>query len=390
MFNNHGLSLYLAMVRGHVRRLPTGILLCSCTLALLGVMTLYSVAGMSFDPWAKQQILRFMLAFGLLLAVTLVPLQTWLKYAYWVYGGMVVLLVVVFFIGHVGMGAQRWINLGFMHLQPSETMKIGLILALSRYFHGVIPEERKRFSFLMIALLLVAIPFFLVAEQPDLGTAGIIFLSSVVIFFLSGVPMWIFITAALMAPLIGMIGWRYAMHGYQKQRVLTFLDPSRDPLGAGYHITQSKIAFGAGGLFGQGWGQGSQNRLDFIPERHTDFIFSVFAEEFGLIGTVFALSLCLILVGYGYSIALSCRNQFGRLLCLGITSLFFMHVSINLGMITGLVPVVGVPFPLLSYGGTSMLTTMIGFGLICNVAIYRRDEIRRATLGSRQSFWGPR
>jgi rod shape determining protein RodA len=380
--------MYIAMAKAHFRRLPTGILVCSCLLALLGVMTLYSVAGMSFDPWAKKQILRFSFCFALMIGVTLVPLQTWLKYAYWIYGGMVLLLVVVFFVGHVGMGAQRWINLGFMQLQPSETMKIGLIMALARYFHGVIPEERKRVSFLMIALLMIAIPFLLVAEQPDLGTAGVIFASSIVIFFLTGIPMWIFITAGLLAPLIGMIGWRYALHDYQKQRVLTFLDPSRDPLGAGYHITQSKIAFGSGGFWGRGWGQGTQNRLDFIPERHTDFIFSVFAEEFGLVGTVFALSLCLILVGYGYSIALSCRNQFGRLLCLGITTLFFMHVFINLGMITGIVPVVGVPFPLMSYGGTSMLTTMIGFGLICNVSLYRRDEIRRATFGARKSFLG--
>lgn len=160
MSKYHGFSMYTALVKGHLRRLPTGILVCSCLLALLGVMTLYSVAGMSFDPWAKKQILRFAFSFALLLAVTLVPLQTWLKYAYWIYGGMVLLLVVVFFIGHVGMGAQRWINLGFMQLQPSETMKIGLILALAKYFHGVIPEERKRFSFLMVALLLVAIPFF--------------------------------------------------------------------------------------------------------------------------------------------------------------------------------------------------------------------------------------
>ncbi|MFM7622698.1 MAG: FtsW/RodA/SpoVE family cell cycle protein, partial [Alphaproteobacteria bacterium] len=187
MSRYHGFSMYIAMAKGHLARLPTGILVCCGLLALLGVMTLYSVAGMSFDPWAKKQLLRFAFAFALLMAVTLVPLQTWLKYAYWIYGGMVLLLVVVFFIGHVGMGAQRWINLGFMQLQPSETMKIGLILALSRYFHGVIPEERKRISFLMVGLFMVALPFLLVAEQPDLGTAGIILLSSVVIFFLSGV-----------------------------------------------------------------------------------------------------------------------------------------------------------------------------------------------------------
>ena len=274
------------------------------------------------------------------------------------------------------MGAQRWINLGFFQLQPSELMKISLVLALARYFHGLTVEETGRIPLLVPPLLMVLAPAALVLRQPDLGTALLLIAGGGVIFWLAGVRVWKFALILGAALAIIPIGWQF-LRDYQKNRVLTFLNPENDPLGAGYHITQSKIALGSGGLFGKGYMLGSQSHLNFLPEKQTDFIFTMLGEEFGLVGGLALLLLYTMVIMYGYVIALRCRNQFGRLVAIGITSTFFLYVFINIAMVMGLIPVVGVPLPLVSYGGTVMMTILVSFGLLMSVSIHRDIRISR-------------
>jgi len=280
-------------------------------------------------------------------------------------------------IGVVGMGAQRWVDLGLFQLQPSEVMKIALVLALARFYHGIALEEVGRIRWLVVPMVLIMVPVALVMRQPDLGTAILLLATATAILLLAGVRMWKF--AVLFGTILAAIpiAWRFMLHGYQKDRVLTYLNPERDPLGAGYHIMQSKIALGSGGLFGKGFMQGTQSHLAFLPERQTDFIFTMLAEEFGLIGCLGLLSLYILVIVYGYAIALRSRNQFGRLLATGMITTFFLYVFINMAMVMGLIPVVGVPLPLVSYGGTSMMSLLIGFGLILSVYVHRDVVIAR-------------
>ncbi len=347
-----------------------------CLTASVGFGMLYSAAGGNIDPWASRQIVRFGIGFVLMLCVALVDIRIWLRYAYFIYMGALLLLIAVEIAGTIGMGAQRWINLGVFSVQPSEIMKIALVLALARYFHSVRMEEIYRPTRLIIPFLLVLVPAGLVLRQPDLGTAGLMILGSGAIFFAAGVRMWKFglvlVTGIAALP----IGWQF-LRDYQKQRVLTFLNPEQDPLGSGYHIIQSKIALGSGGLFGKGFMAGTQSHLSFLPEMQTDFIFTMLAEEQGLMGALGLLFLYGIILIYGYVFSASCRNQFGRLVSIGITTTFFLYVFINIAMVTGLIPVVGVPLPLISYGGTAMLTLMIGFGLLIGVHINREVLIGR-------------
>lgn len=344
--------------------------------ASVGFAMLYSAANGSFEPWATRQMVRFSIGVGIMLAVAMTNLRVWLKYAYVFYAATLLLLGAVELGGTIGMGAQRWINLGFINLQPSELMKVALVLALARYFHSGNIEDIGRPTYLLAPLLMVIAPTALVLRQPDLGTALMLVIGSGAIFFTAGVRIWKFVVLFLMALVSAPIGWQF-LREYQKQRVLTFLNPESDPLGAGYHIIQSKIALGSGGLFGKGFLQGSQSHLSFLPEKQTDFIFTMLAEEFGLVGGLGLLGLYALILMYGFNIALNCRNHFGRLVGMGVTTTFFLYVFINIAMVMGLIPVVGVPLPLISYGGTAMMTLLLGFGLLLSVHINRDEPIGR-------------
>ena len=339
---------------------------------------LYSAANGQWDPWASRQAIRFGAGLGLLFVAALIHIRLWLRYAYVIYMASFVLLVGVELAGEIGMGATRWINLGFFQFQPSEVMKIALVLALARYFHGVPLEDVNRPRHLGIPLLLVMAPAGLVLRQPDLGTALMLVMIGGAVLVTTGIRLWKFALAGGVALAAVPVAWQF-LRGYQKQRVLTFLNPETDPLGAGYHIIQSKIALGSGGLFGKGFLQGTQSHLNFLPEKQTDFIFTMLAEEFGLFGGLGLLGLYALIIGWGIAIALRSRSQFGRLLAMGLTSTFFLYVFINIAMVMGLIPVVGVPLPLISYGGTAMLSLMLGFGLIICVFLHR--DVQRGKQG---------
>jgi len=345
-------------------------------IASIGFMMLVSAANGSLEPWASRQIVRFCIGFLVMLVVALVDIRIWLKYAYLIYALSLGLLAAVEIIGVSGMGAQRWIDLGLFQLQPSELFKIALVLGLARYFHGLTYVETGRLISLLTPLLLVVAPATLMLRQPDLGTAGMLVLSGGVIFFAAGVRIWKFalMLTACLASLP--VAWTL-LHSYQKQRILTFFDPERDPLGSGYHILQSKIALGSGNIMGKGFMEGTQSHLNFLPEKQTDFIFTMLAEEFGIIGAVGLLVLYSLLIIYGLAISWRARSQFARLLGLGVTSTFFLYVFANIAMVTGLIPVVGVPLPLISYGGTAMLTVLIGFGFLMCVYVHRDVRIAR-------------
>ena len=359
-----------------VLQINWGLVLLVTATASIGVAMLYSAANGSWNPWATRQVLRFGIGLVILISVALIDIRFWWRNAYLIYGVLMMMLVAVEVAGSIGMGAQRWINLGAIKLQPSELMKVGIVLALARYFHGVSADDVKRIPYLFVPLLMIGAPSALVLKQPDLGTALFLIMTGGAIFFIAGVRLWkfgvVFAAAAAILPVV----WT-TLRTYQQKRILTFLDPESDPLGAGYHILQSKIALGSGGLFGKGFMQGSQSHLNFLPEKQTDFIFTMLAEEFGMVGGLVLLGLYLLIMIYGFAISLRSRTHFGRLLAMGITSMLFLSVFINIAMVMGLIPVVGVPLPLISYGGTAMLTLMIGMGFLICTYIHRDVAISR-------------
>lgn len=359
-----------------------GFLLLIIAIASMGFAMLYSVAEGSFDPWASRQMIRFGIGVLILFVVAFVDIRVWMTLAYPAYAVALVLLVGVEFFGFRGMGAQRWIDLGIIQLQPSELMKITLILALARYFHGLTLDQVSRLKYMFLPLVMVGVPFYLTLRQPDLGTALLIGTVGITLFFLAGLAWRYFILGGVAALAAIPIAWGM-LRDYQRQRVLTFLDPESDPLGAGYHILQAKIALGSGGVFGKGFMEGTQAHLNFLPEKHTDFIFTMLAEELGLVGGLTLIGLYFMVLMFGITVGLQTRNQFGRLLAMGITVNFFLYIFINIAMVMGLVPVVGVPLPLVSYGGTAMLTLMMGFGLLMSAYIHRSFEITR----NPAAFW---
>ena len=342
----------------------------------VGVAMLYSAGGGNMDPWAKRQLWRFGAGVACMFFIALVDVRFWLRYAYVIYAAGLLALGVVEIVGSVGMGAQRWIRFGAFQFQPSEFMKVALVLALARYFHRMNIEDIGRIHYLLVPLLLVAAPVALVLRQPDLGTAVMLLAGGGAIFFLAGVRMWKFAVVVVGGLASIPIVWNF-LHEYQRQRILTFLNPESDPLGSGYHILQSQIALGSGGVFGKGFLQGTQSHLNFLPERHTDFIFTMLAEEFGLVGGLLVLVLYAILMVYGLAVAVRARNHFSRLLAMGVTTTILLYVFINTAMVMGLIPVVGVPLPLVSYGGTAMLTVLIGCGFLMNAYIHRDVRIAR-------------
>jgi rod shape determining protein RodA len=364
-----------------VRQVNVGLIVLLTITSSIGFVMLYSAAGGNLDPWASRQITRFGVGLILLLAVAVIDQRLWFRFAYVFYAVALVLLVGVEVAGRIGMGAQRWLALGPLQIQPSELMKIAIVLTLARYFHSLTYEEIGNPIYLIWPTLLVLLPAGLVFKQPDLGSAMLILMTAAVLFFLAGVRIWKFVVIGGAALAIIPIGWQF-LRDYQKQRLLTFIDPEADPLGSGYHIMQSKIALGSGGMWGKGYLQGTQAHLQFLPEKQTDFIFTMLSEEFGFVGGLTLIAVYVLILIYGMAIALRARSQFGRLTAMGIVTSFFIYAFINMAMVVGLLPVVGVPLPLVSYGGTSMMTLMIGFGLVINAYVHRDVVIGRGGFAS--------
>jgi rod shape determining protein RodA len=358
-----------------------GLVLLITIIAGIGFAMLYSVAGGAFSPWADKQMIYFAAGFALMIAAALVDIRVWMQFAYPAYAVSLLLVLAVFLVGHSALGAQRWIALGPLELQPSEPMKIALVLALARYLHGLGVDDVSKPLRLMIPLVMIAMPAFLVLKEPNLGTTMILIADGTALLFLAGLSwFWIVPTVTGIAVAVP-LAWRFLLHDYQKQRVLTFLNPQSDALGTGWNITQAKIAVGSGGVSGKGFLQGTQSRLNFLPEKHSDFIFTNFAEEFGFVGCIALLILFAVVIGYGMQIAMSARSQFARLLAMGVILNFFFYIMINGAMVMGLIPVVGIPMPLISYGGTAMLAVMFGFGLLLSVHVHRQVEIPRLSAG---------
>lgn len=349
--------------------------LALCLIAGAGALMMFSVAGSSWEPWAAAHLFRFGLFFAIMIALAMVDLRVWFALAYPIYGVGLLLLVAVEFVGDVRMGAQRWLDLGFMSFQPSEIMKVGIALALARFYHGISAENARLSWWLLIPAAMIAAPVLLVAHQPDLGTAMLIALTGAAIVVLAGLS-WRIIGTVVVSFLVAIPPMvMFVLHDYQRKRVMTFLNPESDPSGSGYHILQSKIALGSGGFFGKGYGLGSQSQLNFLPEKHTDFIFATLAEEFGFLGCASVLALYAAVIFMALRTASLAHSHFGRLAASGVTATFTLYVLINGAMVMGLAPVVGVPMPLLSYGGTVMMTVMIGFGLVQSVRVHRYTEV---------------
>ncbi len=342
-----------------------------------GFVMLYSVAGGSVDPWMSAQVKRFGVGMALMVGVAMVPIWFWRNVSVVAFGISVLLLLAVEFFGAVGMGAQRWIDLGFMRLQPSELTKITLVMVLAAYYDWLPTNKTSRPLWVLVPILIIIFPTFLVLRQPDLGTALLMLTGGATIMFLAGVH-WAYFATVITAG-VGTIvavfegrgtSWQL-LKDYQYRRIDTFLDPANDPLGAGYHITQAKIALGSGGWTGRGFMQGTQSRLNFLPEKHTDFIFTTLAEEFGFIGAFALLMLYVLIIFFCVVSAMSNKDRFASLLTLGIAMTFFLFFAVNMAMVTGLAPVVGVPLPLVSYGGSAMLVLLVAFGLVQSAHVHR-------------------
>ncbi len=355
-------------------QIPWSFVLLLCAIAGVGYVALYSAGGGGPDPYAAKHAIRFGFGLVIMLCVALVDIRVWAKLSWLAWLGGVGLLVLVLVHGNVGKGAQRWIDLGPLQLQPSELMKITLVMALAAWFQRASWERVGNPLFLIPPAILVLIPVGLILKQPNLGTALITGMIGAAVFFAAGVRLWKFALGLAAIGIAAPIGYEM-LHDYQRARITTFLDPESDPLGAGYNIIQSKIALGSGGLWGKGFLQGTQGHLNFLPEKQTDFIFTMLAEEFGFAGAVFVLGLLGLVVLFCLYVALTCRHQYGRLLAIGLGTNMFLYVFVNIAMVTGSIPVGGVPLPLISHGGSAMLTTMLGFGLLLSVHVHRDAEM---------------
>ncbi len=362
---------------GKILYLNWALVLLLSAVAGVGFLMLYSVAGGSFQPWAEPQIKRFAAGMVVMFAVAMVPIWFWRNMAGLAYGVSILMLMAVEVFGEVGMGAQRWIDLGFIRLQPSEMTKIALVMILAAYYDWLPANRVSRPLFVAIPLSLILLPSALVLKQPDLGTALLLIFGGAAVMFAAGVH-WLYfaVVIALGAGLVSAVlltrgtDWQL-LEDYQYSRIDIFLDPSSDPLGAGYHITQSKIALGSGGWAGQGFMQGTQSQLNFLPEKHTDFIFTTLAEEFGFVGGMSLLVLYGLILVFCIASALQNRDRFSSLLTLGIAATFFLFFAVNMSMVMGMAPVVGVPLPLVSYGGSAMLVLLGAFGLVQSAHVHR-------------------
>lgn len=337
-------------------------------LCAVGLFVLYSATGQSLRA-IEVQSTHVLVAFGIMFIFAQIPPASLQRSALWIYLIGLILMVVVFFFGHIGKGAQRWLNLGFIRIQPSEIMKLAIPLLLAWYYHRI--HLPVTFKSVLIAIPIILIPAALTVKQPDLGTAILLVIAGGSILFLAGLS-WKIITFSLAGLTVCIPFAWYLLHDYQRQRILTFLSPERDPLGSGYHIIQSKIAIGSGGLFGKGWLNGTQANLHFLPEHSTDFIFAVCGEEFGFVGSAILIVLFMLIVMRGIYITINAQDTFSRLLAGSITCTFFVSFFINMGMVTGILPVVGIPLPLISYGGSSMVTMMSSFGILMSIQTHRK------------------
>ncbi len=353
------------------------LILLLVAVASVGGLMLYSVAGGDADPWAEPQMKRFGVGLALMFFVAFVPIWFWRNMSAVAYAVAFLLLIVVEMFGAVGMGAQRWIDLGFIRLQPSEMMKVTLIMLLAAYYDWLDPKKTSRPLWVLIPVVIIIAPTVLVVMQPNLGTSLLLLLVGAAVMFCAGVSLWYFgAVAALGGGAIAAVfvsrgtGWQL-LHDYQYKRIDTFLDPAADPLGAGYNIIQAKIALGSGGWAGKGFMQGTQSRLNFLPEKHTDFIFTTLAEEFGFVGAFSLLTLYGLIIAFCVVSALQNKDRFSSLLILGVAANFFFYLAVNLSMVMGMAPVVGIPLPLLSYGGSVMLVLMVGFGLVQSAHVHR-------------------
>ena len=345
--------------------------------AFSGFVMLISVAGGSLDPWASAQIQRFSIGLLAMFIIAMTPIWIWRNLSVPIYIVALLLLLLVEFLGSTGMGAQRWINLGFINLQPSEVAKVALIMLMAAYYDWLPTDKVSKPLWVLVPVIFISLPVLLVLQQPDLGTSILLLISGVIVMFLAGVH-WVYfgtviaLTGGFVVALFKSRGtdWQL-LQDYQFLRIDTFLDPDKDPLGAGYHITQSKIALGSGGWTGRGFMEGTQSRLNFLPEKHTDFIFTTIAEEFGFIGTISVLAIYVGIIIFCLHSALRHKERFASLLSLGLTVTFFLFFAVNMSMVMGLAPVVGVPLPLISYGGSAMLVLMGAFGLIQSAHVHR-------------------
>jgi rod shape determining protein RodA len=346
-------------------------------IAVAGGVMLYSIAGGSWSPWAGPHLIRFGGCFLLMIVLALVDLRVWFALAYPVYILGFVLLIGVDAVGHTALGAQRWLDVGPVRIQPSEIMKIGLVLALARFYHSISGRNAQLSFWLVVPAFLIGAPVALVAVQPDLGTALLIAATGGVMMILAGLSLRLIVVGVLGVVAAAPAAFMFLLHDYQRNRVLTFLNPEADQSGSGYHIMQSKIALGSGGLLGKGFGLGSQSQLNFLPEKQTDFIFASLAEEFGFVGCAAVLLLYAVVIFMALRIATVAHSHFGRLAAAGVITTFAFCVLINGAMVMGLAPVVGVPMPLLSWGGTVMITVMVGFGLVQSVRVHRYSEVTK-------------
>lgn len=345
--------------------------------ACAGFLMLFSVAGGSTEPWMGRQLERFIAGMIMMLMVAMVPIWFWRNVAGAAYGIALVLLVAVEFVGVERNGSQRWLDLGVMDLQPSELMKITLVMLLAAYYDWLPTNKTSRPLWVLIPIILILVPTYLILKQPDLGTSLLLLIGGAAVMFVAGVH-WAYFASVLATGVAGIVAvfrskgtpWQI-LQDYQYRRIDTFLDPSNDPLGAGYHITQAKIAFGSGGWTGRGFMQGTQSRLNFLPEKHTDFIFTTLAEEFGFIGAITLLTLYVLIVVFCVASAMTNKDRFAALLTLGVAMTFFLFFAINMAMVTGLAPVVGVPLPMVSYGGSAMLVLLLGFGMVQSAHVHK-------------------
>jgi rod shape determining protein RodA len=377
----------MSFLEYRVKFAPTGIrkilymnwplVLLVTAVASVGFLMLYSIAGGNIETWARPQMERFGVGMVLMFIVAMIPIWFWRSMSGVAYLVAFLLLIVVEFFGTVGMGAQRWIDLGFIRLQPSEMMKFTLVMLLAVYYDWLDPKLVSRPLYVLIPVLMIVTPTVLVLMQPNLGTSLMLILAGATVMFAAGVSLWYFgaVIALGVSAIVGVFTlrgtpWQF-LHDYQYKRIDTFLDPSADPLGAGYNIIQAKIALGSGGWSGKGFMQGTQSRLNFLPEKHTDFIFTTLAEEFGFVGAFSLLGLYALIIGFCLVAAFQNRDRFSALLIIGVAANFFFYIAVNLSMVMGMAPVVGVPLPLLSYGGSAMMVLLVGFGLVQSAHVHR-------------------
>lgn len=356
-----------SMIPAPLAQLPWRLLMLVAALGGFGTIILFSAASGSFQPWAASHAIRFSIFLVMALIMSRMQEDFWKAVAYPGFIATLLLLIGVEVVGGISGGSQRWLDLGIIRLQPSELMKLAIILALARFYDQLPSGEIRRWSALWPAGVAIALPAALVMLQPDLGTALMITAGGLTIMFLAGLPLRLFLGGAGALAVIAPLSYFFLLHDYQRKRVTTFLDPESDPLGAGYHITQSKIAIGSGGIFGKGYLNGTQSHLDYLPEGHTDFVFATMAEEWGLLGGLFIIGCFVLIARWGMNVSARAKTRFGRLTAAGLTMTIFFYVTINLLMVMGLAPVVGIPLPMVSHGGTAMLTVMLCFGILMSI-----------------------